>query len=62
MQDVFSQPLFGPVFLEFTQRKGDERFDEGNFNALCESMERDQKRRGILQVKQGLCHSLDLER
>jgi len=48
---IFSQPLFGPVFFEFIQRKGDEGFGEGNFKALFESMERDQVRRGVLQDK-----------
>ncbi len=49
---IFSQPLFGPVFFEFIQRKGDEGFGEGNFKALFESMERDQIRRGVLQGQQ----------
>ena len=48
---IFSQPVFGPVFFEFIQRKGDEGFGEGNFKALFESMERDQVRRGVLQAK-----------
>jgi 4-hydroxyphenylpyruvate dioxygenase len=47
---IFSQPVFGPVFFEFIQRKGDEGFGEGNFKALFESMERDQVRRGVLQT------------
>jgi len=45
---IFSQAVFGPVFFEFIQRKGDEGFGEGNFKALFESMERDQVRRGVL--------------
>ena len=45
---IFSQPLLGPVFFEFIQRKRDEGFGEGNFKALFESMERDQVRRGAL--------------
>ena len=49
---IFSQPLFGPVFFEFIQRKGDEGFGEGNFKALFQSMERDQIRRGVLQAAQ----------
>ncbi|HYD93680.1 MAG TPA: 4-hydroxyphenylpyruvate dioxygenase [Noviherbaspirillum sp.] len=48
---IFSQPVFGPVFFEFIQRKGDEGFGEGNFKALFESMERDQIRRGVLATK-----------
>jgi len=46
---IFSQTLFGPVFFEFIQRKGDEGFGEGNFKALFESMERDQLRRGVIR-------------
>ncbi|MBK4736728.1 4-hydroxyphenylpyruvate dioxygenase [Noviherbaspirillum pedocola] len=49
---IFSQPVFGPVFFEFIQRKGDEGFGEGNFKALFESMERDQIRRGALVVEE----------
>ncbi|MBV8603867.1 MAG: 4-hydroxyphenylpyruvate dioxygenase [Pelomonas sp.] len=47
---IFSQPLLGPVFFEFIQRKGDDGFGEGNFKALFQSMERDQIRRGVLQA------------
>ncbi|MGR6777900.1 4-hydroxyphenylpyruvate dioxygenase (plasmid) [Sphaerotilus sulfidivorans] len=49
---IFSQPLLGPVFFEFIQRKRDEGFGEGNFKALFESLERDQMRRGTLQTDQ----------
>jgi 4-hydroxyphenylpyruvate dioxygenase len=49
---IFSQPLFGPVFFEFIQREGDEGFGEGNFRALFESMERDQIRRGALRTSE----------
>ncbi len=49
---IFSQTVLGPVFFEFIQRKGDEGFGEGNFKALFESLERDQIRRGVLEVKQ----------
>jgi 4-hydroxyphenylpyruvate dioxygenase len=48
---IFSQPLFGPVFFEFIQRQGDEGFGEGNFKALFEAMERDQVRRGVLSAE-----------
>ncbi|WP_028997136.1 4-hydroxyphenylpyruvate dioxygenase [Azohydromonas australica] len=48
---IFSQALFGPVFFEFIQRKGDDGFGEGNFKALFQSMERDQIRRGVLDVE-----------
>ena len=46
---IFSQPVLGPVFFEFIQRKGDEGFGEGNFKALFESLERDQIRRGAIE-------------
>ena len=45
---IFTTTLIGPVFFEIIQRKGDEGFGEGNFQALFESMERDQIRRGVL--------------
>lgn len=45
---IFSEPMVGPVFFEFIQRKRDEGFGEGNFTALFKSMERDQLRRGAL--------------
>ena len=48
---IFSETLLGPVFFEFIQRKADEGFGEGNFKALFESLERDQVRRGVLQVE-----------
>ncbi|HUH86816.1 MAG TPA: 4-hydroxyphenylpyruvate dioxygenase [Pusillimonas sp.] len=48
---IFSQPVLGPVFFEFIQRKGDQGFGEGNFKALFESMERDQIRRGVLSAQ-----------
>jgi 4-hydroxyphenylpyruvate dioxygenase len=47
---IFSQTLLGPVFFEFIQRQGDDGFGEGNFKALFQSIERDQVRRGVLQV------------
>jgi len=48
---IFSETQVGPVFFEFIQRKKDEGFGEGNFTALFQSMERDQLRRGVLQVE-----------
>lgn len=51
---IFAEPQIGPVFFEFIQRKGDEGFGEGNFQALFESIERDQLDRGTLSPgKQG---------
>ncbi|MFA6220379.1 MAG: 4-hydroxyphenylpyruvate dioxygenase [Erythrobacter sp.] len=48
---IFAEAQVGPVFFEFIQRKGDDGFGEGNFKALFESMERDQIRRGVLEVE-----------
>ncbi len=48
---IFSGPVIGPVFFEFIQRKKDEGFGEGNFTALFKSIERDQVRRGALDVR-----------
>lgn len=39
---IFSETMVGPIFFEFIERKGDEGFGEGNFQALFESMEREQ--------------------
>jgi 4-hydroxyphenylpyruvate dioxygenase len=49
---IFSETLIGPIFFEFIQRKQDEGFGEGNFQALFESMERDQLRRGALHSEE----------
>ncbi len=45
---IFTQTCIGPIFFEIIQRKGNEGFGEGNFQALFESIERDQQRRGVL--------------
>ena len=45
---IFTQNLIGPVFFEIIQRKGDEGFGEGNFQALFDSIELDQIRRGVI--------------
>jgi 4-hydroxyphenylpyruvate dioxygenase len=45
---IFTQNALGPNFFEIIQRKGNEGFGEGNFQALFESIERDQMRRGVL--------------
>ncbi len=45
---LFTQNIFGPVFFEIIQRKGNQGFGEGNFTALFEAIERDQIRRGVL--------------
>ena len=39
---IFSDTLIGPIFFEFIERKRNEGFGEGNFQALFESFERDQ--------------------
>lgn len=45
---IFTENIFGPVFFEIIQRKGNQGFGEGNFQALFEAIERDQIRRGTL--------------
>ncbi len=45
---IFTENMLGPVFFEIIQRKGNEGFGEGNFQALFESIERDQMLRGKL--------------
>ncbi len=45
---IFTETNIGPIFFEIIQRKGNEGFGEGNFQALFESIERDQIRRGVL--------------
>ncbi len=45
---IFTQNLFGPIFIEMIQRKNHHAFGEGNFTALFQSIERDQERRGVL--------------
>ncbi|WP_028917549.1 4-hydroxyphenylpyruvate dioxygenase [Pseudoxanthomonas sp. J35] len=45
---IFTQNAIGPIFFEIIQRKGNQGFGEGNFQALFESIERDQMRRGVL--------------
>lgn len=49
---IFTQDEIGPVFFEIIQRKGNEGFGEGNFQALFESIELDQIRRGVLEDKE----------
>ncbi|MBS0320657.1 MAG: 4-hydroxyphenylpyruvate dioxygenase [Proteobacteria bacterium] len=45
---IFTSTVIGPIFFEIIQRKGNEGFGEGNFQALFESIELDQVRRGVL--------------
>ncbi|WP_267381206.1 MULTISPECIES: 4-hydroxyphenylpyruvate dioxygenase [unclassified Sphingomonas] len=47
---IFTENMFGPIFFEIIQRKGNEGFGNGNFQALYESIELDQIRRGVITV------------
>ena len=45
---IFTTNVIGPIFFEIIQRRGNEGFGEGNFQALFESIELDQIRRGVV--------------
>ncbi len=45
---IFTQNIIGPIFFELIQRKNHSGFGEGNFQALFDAIERDQKRRGVI--------------
>ena len=45
---IFTKNLCGPIFIELIQRKNNQGFGEGNFQALFDSIERDQERRGVI--------------
>ena len=45
---IFTENMIGPIFFEIIQRKGNDGFGEGNFQALFESIELDQIRRGVV--------------
>jgi len=45
---IFTAHVLGPIFYEIIQRKGNDGFGEGNFQALFESIELDQIRRGVI--------------
>jgi 4-hydroxyphenylpyruvate dioxygenase len=45
---IFTTTVIGPIFFEIIQRKGNEGFGEGNFQALFEAIERDQMNRGVI--------------
>jgi 4-hydroxyphenylpyruvate dioxygenase len=45
---IFTDTVIGPIFFEIIQRKGNEGFGEGNFQALFEAIERDQMARGVV--------------
>jgi 4-hydroxyphenylpyruvate dioxygenase len=45
---IFTKNMVGPIFFEIIQRKGHDGFGNGNFQALFDAIERDQKLRGFL--------------
>lgn len=45
---IFTKNVIGPVFFEVIERKGHEGFGEGNFQALFDAIEADQRERGYL--------------
>lgn len=45
---IFSKTVIGPIFYEIIQRKNHSGFGEGNFQALFDSIEEDQRRRGYI--------------
>ena len=49
---IFTKTCIGPIFFEIIQRKGNEGFGEGNFQALFESIELDQVRRGVIKTEE----------
>ncbi len=45
---IFTETAIGPIFFEIIERRGNEGFGEGNFQALFEAIERDQFQRGVI--------------
>lgn len=45
---IFTKNVIGPIFYEIIQRRNHFGFGEGNFQALFDAIERDQKERGYL--------------
>ncbi len=45
---IFTETVIGPIFFEIIERRGNEGFGEGNFQALFEAIERDQIERGVI--------------
>ncbi len=45
---IFTKNVIGPVFFEVIERKGHEGFGDGNFQALFDAIEADQRERGYL--------------
>lgn len=48
LMQIFTENQIGPIFFEIIQRKNHLGFGEGNFQALFDSMEEDQRKRGFL--------------
>ena len=48
---IFTECVLGPIFIELIERRDNEGFGEGNFQALFESMELDQIRRGVVDTE-----------
>lgn len=46
---IFTSTQIGPLFYEIITRKKHDGFGEGNFQALFDSIERDQEKRGVLK-------------
>ena len=46
LMQIFTKEMIGPMFFELIQREGNMGFGEGNFQALFESIEREQEQRG----------------
>ncbi len=45
---IFSKNVIGPIFFEVIQRKGHDGFGDGNFQALFDAIEADQRTRGYI--------------
>ncbi|MFZ3231246.1 MAG: 4-hydroxyphenylpyruvate dioxygenase [Pseudobdellovibrio sp.] len=45
---IFTKNVIGPIFFEVIQRKGHDGFGDGNFQALFDAIEADQRERGYL--------------
>ena len=58
---IFTENVIGPIFFEIIQRKGNEGFGEGNFQALFESIEQDQLRRGVLRQEDSRVESIRVQ-
>ena len=50
LMQIFTKNIFGPIFFEIIQRNGCLGFGEGNFQALFESIERDQIKRETIEA------------